>query len=311
MYRKCPRAYMTHATWTACKTCNTQQALVHLHEHKLCMWHAQHTAHRHTSRTTHTEHTRAHTAWLKRPGALRGKSALTHPCSHAVTFLRKRSEGLKVVLRSRSALSVQPGSGFRVGRGQRSAADEDRTQSPGDGSPRQHASRSAPAPSFQNRLLTRHYFPGAISTTIDGQGSGHEDWTLEGLACSLSCTRTHNACTRTHAHTPHRPKPGRAHVAAAGEVVHHPGGDVVHPGQDLLPGVHGHLPIAQQGSAAHPPPVQVWLQLPRPEARSEAEPRAGRRARQALCSPDPPCQDPGPLEQPVFSEQRRPCRVGR
>ena len=171
-----------------------------------CIWHAQHTDHRHTSHTTYTEHTRAHTAWLKRPGALRRKSALTHPCSHAVTFLRKRSEGLKVVLRSRSALSVQPGSGFRVGRGQRSAAGEERTQSPGDGSRRQHASRSAPAPRFQNRLPPGPAFQAPLVQPPEGQGSGHEDWTLEGLACSLSRTRTHNTCTRTHAHSSPLPR---------------------------------------------------------------------------------------------------------
>lgn len=50
---------------------------------------------------------------------------------------------------------------------------------------------------------------------------------------------------------------GRAHVVAAGEVVHHPGDDVVHPGQDPLLGVNGHLTIAQQVGAADPLPLRV------------------------------------------------------
>lgn len=66
-----------------------------------------------------------------------------------------------------------------------------------------------------------------------------------------------------HADTPHPccPSWGRAHVAAAREVVDHPGDDVVHPGQDLLPGVQGHLPVAEQRGAADPPPVPVGVRL--------------------------------------------------
>lgn len=76
---------------------------------------------------------------------------------------------------------------------------------------------------------------------------------------------------------PRRPGPGRAHVAAAGEVVHHPGHDVVHPGQDLLPGVRGHLPIAQQGGAANPRPARVRVRLL----------RTGRAGRGSSPSPTP------------------------
>lgn len=66
-------------------------------------------------------------------------------------------------------------------------------------------------------------------------------------------------------HTPRRPGRGRTHIAAAGEVVYHPGHDVVHPGQDLRPGVRGHLPVAEQGGAASPSPVRVRLRLLRTE----------------------------------------------
>ena len=171
MYKNCPHACITHATLTACKTCNMQHALVHLHEYQLCIRHTQHTDNRHTSHTTYTQHTRAHTAWLKRPGALRGKSALAHPHSHSLTFLRKRSDGLKVILRSRSALSVQPGSGFRVGWGQRSAIGEERTQSPC-----RRASHSAPAPLFSElaphqALLSRRH----QCNNLMGKEGGHKD----------------------------------------------------------------------------------------------------------------------------------------
>lgn len=55
--------------------------------------------------------------------------------------------------------------------------------------------------------------------------------------------------------------PRGAHVAAAGVVVDHPGDDVVYPGQDLRPGVCGHLPVAEQGGAADPLPVHVGVRL--------------------------------------------------
>lgn len=52
---------------------------------------------------------------------------------------------------------------------------------------------------------------------------------------------------------------GGPHARATGEVVHHPRGDVVHPGQDLLLDMFGYLPIAQQGGAADPFPSKVGV----------------------------------------------------
>lgn len=50
---------------------------------------------------------------------------------------------------------------------------------------------------------------------------------------------------------------GKPHTGSTGVVVHHPRGDVVHPGQDLFLGVFGYLPVAQQGGAADPFPPKV------------------------------------------------------
>lgn len=72
----------------------------------------------------------------------------------------------------------------------------------------------------------------------------------------------HTHTQRAHPQAPGRPGPSRAHVAAAGEAVQHqPGDDAVHPGPHLLPGVHGHLPVAEQGAAADQLPVPTGAQL--------------------------------------------------
>lgn len=65
--------------------------------------------------------------------------------------------------------------------------------------------------------------------------------------------------------TPHAaqgpPDQGQAHVATAQVEARHPGDDVVHPGQHARPGVRGHLPVAEQGEAADPLPVQAGFRL--------------------------------------------------
>lgn len=78
--------------------------------------------------------------------------------------------------------------------------------------------------------------------------------------CPSMHMHTHAQCA--HPQAPVRPGPSRAPIAAAGEVVHHhPGDDALHPGPDLLPGVHGHLPVAEQGGAADQLPVPIGAQL--------------------------------------------------
>lgn len=77
-----------------------------------------------------------------------------------------------------------------------------------------------------------------------------------GMPCSRTASVSESRCS---AHPPclSMERWGRPHTGAAGEVVHHPRGDVVHPGQDLLLGMLGYLTIAQQGGAADPFPSKV------------------------------------------------------
>lgn len=161
---------------------------------------------------------------------------------------------------------------------------------------------SPPGPAFR-----RHQYSHLMGKALD-----HEDWTLEGLAGWLSCTRTHNTRMYTRSQLPALPpKAWRGSRVAAAKVVHHPGGgDVVHPGQDLLAAPHGHLPVAQQGSAAHPPQAQVQLQLPRQE-HSQRRGYGRLEGPPSHSAPQPALAGPGHWSQPIFSEWRHPGRVGR